>query len=442
MNRSIRSRSTVAIVSVLTLFACTGSGDGDTASPSSESLEPQTISVMVSGDPEELEAYRQVAEAYEASQDTVSVDLIEIAERDELIARLSTSIAGGKPPDLFLLNYRYYGQFQAKGALASLDPYLASSSAFAADEFYPEAMEAFQDDGQQTCMPQNVSSLVVYYNEDLFAKAGLDVPKPGWQWIAMVHDALRLTKDTDGDGSIDQYGLGVDPEIIRIAPFIWSNGAELVDDQAHPTTFTIEDPKAVQAIQGFLSLRSTVGVTPTDEEAESEDFETRFLNGSLGMIMESRRVVPTFRTIEDFEWDVVALPEYRSPSSILHSDAYCMPAQAEHQDAAWNYLEFALGPQGQQVAAETGRTVPSLISVANSDAFLDPTQSPANSQVFLDNIPVVRSVPHISTWPEIEDITNGLIEEAYYEPGGGEAAELAAAIVAQTEPLFARAEEG
>lgn len=442
MNRSIRNRSALMVLCVLTLVACTGGGD-DAATPSADaSLEPQTISVMVAGDPEELEAYRQVAEAYDESQDTVSVNLIEIAERDDLIARLSTSIAGGNPPDLFLLNYRYYGQFQAKGALASLDPYLQASSAYSADEFYPEAMEAFQDDGQQTCMPQNVASLVVYYNEDLFAEANLDAPAPGWKWIAMVQAALKLTKDTDDDGTIDQYGLGVDPEIIRVAPFIWSNGSELVDDQAHPTRFTIDDPKAVQAIQGFLSLRSTVGVTPTDEEAEAEDFETRFLNGSLGMLMESRKVVPTFRTIEDFDWDVAALPEYGSPSSILHSDAYCMPTDAEHKDAAWNYLEFALGPQGQEVAAQTGRTVPSLISVANSTAFLDPAQSPANSQVFLDNIPVVQSVPHISTWPEIEDITNGLFEEAYYEPGGGEAGELAAAIVAQTEPLFARAEEG
>ena len=252
--------------------------DADAEDPEpSGGADPQEISVMVSGDPEELEAYRLVAQGFEASRSDVTVNLIEIADRDEMIARLGTSIAGGDPPDLFLLNYRYYGQFQAKGALEPLNAYLQSSEAFSAEEFYPEAMVAFQDDGEQTCMPQNVSSLVVYYNEKLFKQAGVAYPEPNWSWISMVQAAMKLTKDTDGDGAIDQYGLGVDPEIIRVAPFIWSNKGTLTNDEADPTRYTLTTPEATQAIQAFLDLRSRAGVTPTDEEAESADFESRFL---------------------------------------------------------------------------------------------------------------------------------------------------------------------
>ena len=113
------------------------------------------------------------------------------------------------------------------------------------------------------------------------------------------------------------------------------------------------------------------------------------------MIMESRKVVPAFRTIEDFDWNVAALPVHQVPATILHSDAYCMTADADDKDAAWAYLEYALGTEGQQIAAATGRTVPSMRAVAESDVFLDPTASPADSQVFLDNIPLLRVVPHI-----------------------------------------------
>ncbi|MGH2540223.1 MAG: extracellular solute-binding protein, partial [Actinomycetota bacterium] len=190
-------------------------------------------------------------------------------------------------------------------------------------------------------------------------------------------------------------------------------------------------------------LRGVAGVTPTDEEAESQSFEERFLDGTLAMMMESRKVVPSFRTITDFEWDVAQLPVHRRPATILHSDAYCMTAASEHKDQAWTFLEFALGPEGQRVAAATGRTVPSLRSVAESDAFLDPSVPPTSSQVFLDNIPFIRAVPHIETWPEIEDVANALLEEAYYEPGGhGEAGELVVAILDRTAPSFERANEG
>ena len=275
------------------------------------------------------------------------------AERDELIARLSTSIAGGEPPDLFLMNYRYYGQFAARGALEPVGPYLAGSDAFSAEDFFDTAMTPFRWDGEQMCLPQNVSSLVVYYNADLFEAADVALPTEGWTWDDMVSTAEKLTRDDDGDGTTDVYGLGVDPEIIRIAPFIWSNGGTLVDDETAPTQFAL-DANAVVAMQRFFDLRTVQGVTPTDEEAEAEDLESRFINGRLAMLMESRRVVPTFRTIDSFAWDVAGLPSLGSPVSILHSDAYCMTAGGDDKDAAWRFMEFALGPEGQRIASGDG----------------------------------------------------------------------------------------
>jgi len=434
----MRARPFAAVLtSVLVLTACPGS---DEPAPD----EPTTLSVWVSGDPEETQAFVDVAEGFEATQDAIEVDVVQIAERDDLIARLSTAFAGGEPPDLFLMNYRYLGQFESKGALEPVGPSLDASDALSSEEFYPEAMTVFQVGGEQVCMPQNVSSLVLYYNEDLFAGAGIDPPPAeGWKWNDMVAAATELTQDADDDGAPDIYGLGTDVEIIRVAPFVWSNGGEVVDDPVNPTRFTIGSLKAIQPIQAFLDLRGVAGVTPTDEEAESANFETRFLDGSLAMMMESRKVVPSFRTITDFEWDVAQLPVHKQPATILHSDAYCMTAASEHKDQAWEYLEYALGPDGQTIAAATGRTVPSLRSIAESDAFLDPSVPPASSRVFLDNIPYIRAVPHIATWPEIEDVVNALLEEAYYEPTGrGEAGEMVVSILDQTESLFERANEG
>ena len=427
MRGAVRLRSAFVVAFVVIAMGC-GAGSGG---------QDMRITVMVAGDAEEIEAYRAVVDAFDASQDEIDAELLPFAERDELIARLSTSIAGGQPPDLFLMNYRYYGQFAARGALEPIGPYVRDSAAFSSEDFFDTAMTPFEWDGEQMCLPQNVSSLVVYYNADLFEAAGAALPKDGWTWNDMVSAAEQLTRDDDGDGTTDVYGLGVEPEVIRIAPFVWSNGGTLVDDEASPTSFAL-DASAVVAMQRFFDLRTVQGVTPTDEEAESEDLENRFLNGRLGMLMESRRVVPTFRTIEAFTWDVAGLPAFGSPVSVLHSDAYCMTADSDAKDGAWRFMEFALGPEGQRITSEAGRTVPSLRSVAGSDAFLDPDADPAHAQVFLDQIPSLRAVPVISTWPEIEDTANGLLEEAYY--GGGRALEVAVELATQTRDQFARAE--
>ena len=289
------------------------------------------------------------------------------------------------------MNYRFYGQFAARGTLEPVAVPPGLRRVLEAD-FFDTALTPFRWDGEQVCLPQNVSSLVVYYNTDLFRRAGVALPKDGWSWDDMVAAATKLTRDRDGDGTVDTYGLGVDPEIIRVAPFIWSNGGRAgrrrdVADAVRPGR------GAVVALDQFFDLRTVHGVTPTDEEAEAEDFVSRFLNGRLGMLMESRRVVPTLRTITDFEWDVAGTPCCDAPASVLHSDAYCMTEGSDAKDEAWRFMEYALGPEGQRIASEAGRTVPSLRSVAETEAFLDPNEPPANAQVFLDQIPYLRSVP-------------------------------------------------
>ena len=82
--------------------------------------------------------------------------------------------------------------------------------------------------------------------------------------------------------------------------------------------------------------------------------------------------------------------------------------------------------------------MPSLREVAESDAFLDPDQKPANSQVFLDAIPTIRNVPTVSTWPEIEDAAEPILENGMYR--GKPVDEVVAEVDAATRPLFARAE--
>ena len=156
------------------------------------------------------------------------------------------------------------------------------------------------------------------------------------------------------------------------------------------------------------------------------------------MVLSSRRATPNFRTITRFHWDVAPLPVFKEQAGILHSDAYCMTTASKNKDAAWNFMEFALGPEGQRITARSGRTVPSLKEIANSEAFLDPNAKPANSKVFLDGIPSIRQVPSLSTWPEIEDAAEGILEDALYE--GAPADEVAANLDADTKAIFARAE--
>jgi multiple sugar transport system substrate-binding protein len=243
-----------------------------------------------------------------------------------------------------------------------------------------------------------------------------------------------LTVDHDGDGTIDQYGLGIEPSLFRLAPFVWQNDAPLVDDLQHPSRLTLTRPPSLAALQWFIDLRQVHGVVPDRVEEASQDSESRFIAGTTAMFLNSRRGTPTYRQIEAFTWDVAPLPQGKVAAGILHSDAYCMSSATKRKEEAWTFIEFANSPAGQRTIAASGRTVPSLLSVANSSAFLDPTQPPARARVWLDTAPLLRRVPVISTWQEIESTADVEIERAFY--GDITADEAAALILQRTEEYF------
>lgn len=435
----VRALSALATVLVLAF------GTACSAAPSASGA----VQVLLFGDPEELAAYGTLIDAYHERSGENRVELVEASDRADLIARLSTSIAGGEPPDVFLMNYRYYGQFAAKNAIAPLDERLGTGAGqLDPDELYPEALAAFQWQGRQLCLPQNVSSLVVYYNRELFQRFGVPEPKPGWTWNELVATAQAMTRDagglpirageSDGASPVATWGLGVEPTLIRIAPFVWSAGGDIVDDPDAPTRLTFDDPVAEEVLRQFVDLRVAYGVVPTDQEVEAQDDETRFANGGLAMVLSSRRLTPTLRAVDGLDWDVAPLPVHREVAGILHSDAYCLTSASGRQDAAWDFVRFALGAEGQRIIAGTGRTVPSNIAVSRSAAFLDPAKPPRNARVFLDAVDTIRRTPTISTWPEIEDVTDGILENALYR--GDPLDEVITALDEQTRPVFARGE--
>jgi multiple sugar transport system substrate-binding protein len=403
------------------------------------------------GDPAEASAYEEIVAAFEDQNPSIDVQIEYVPNATDFYTRLATGYAAGLAPDVFLINYRRYGQFAARDALVPVGPLLEASENLDVEDYYPEPLEAFQFNGELMCLPQNLSSLVVYYNRDLFDAAGVAYPEAGWTWDDFLAAAKTLTIDINGDGLTDQHGLGVENSLIRFTPFIWQAGGELVDDVDRPKTLTIDTPEAREGIQFFIDLSLVHKVVPTEAEVLAISDEDRFINGTTAMLLQSRRVVPTLRQIESFTWDVAPLPQHEEAAGILHSDAYCMSATTENQAAAWKFIEFANGPEGQQLAARVGRTVPSLKAVAESPVFLGPRGGvatgtgfdrfapPASARVYLDTVPQIRRVPSISTWPEVEEAFQNTLGRAFY---GEVPLEDAIAIAkARSEQAFQRAAE-
>ena len=417
-----------ALLLALLASACGGSPTASTSGDAPTS--GAELQLLLFGGPEEVEGYEAMTAEFEDANPGYTVTVTPVANQDDLLAKLATSFSAGDPPDVFLINFRKYGQFAEQGVLRPVQSYLDASEVLSEDDFVAPPLDAFRFDGQTlTCQPQNVSSLAIYYNVDLFEQRQIPLPETGWTW----DDFLTAAKALTGDGT---YGVGTEPSLIRVAPFVWSNGGDVTDDPITPTALTLDDGPAREALDFFLDLSLVHGVVPPDVEEQSEDAESRFMRGGLGMYLNSRKSVPTLRAIDGFTWDVAPLPVAPGgePVTILHSDAYCIAEGTDNEDAAWKLIEFAMSARGQEILAESGRTVPSRIDVLESPAFLEPDKPPRSSVVFVDNARIARATPHTATWLQVENAADDILEAMFY--GRIEREEGMRRLLEDTAPLF------
>lgn len=376
--------------------------------PSSPEGDGSAVVFQVHGEAEETAVFRTIADEFQR-RSGAGVELVEVGEDEDHIAKLVTAFAGGEPPDVFLINYREYAQFADRGVIEPVGPHL-DDIGIDLSKYYPQPIEAFSYGGTLQCMPQNVSSLVVYLNLKVFRAAGVPVPKNGWTWDDFRRTAQRLTSE-------GTYGLGLEPKVIRLAPFVWANGGELVDDLTRPTRFLLDEPAAREALTFLVGLVRDDRVVPSEQEQAAEDLETRFINDKLAMYLGSRKDTPVFREVSGLKWDVAPLPRGRTQAGILHSDAYCISESTDNLEDALELVRYAVGVDGQTIGAFSGRVVPVLRAVATSPAFLDPARPPRHSNVFLDAVSYIRRTPVIPTWPEIEAKTDELMTRLFFDDG-------------------------
>src|SRR5690554_3440622 len=138
---------------------------------------------------EHLEALEDLIADFEATHEGITIDYTFVPYGDYFV-RLQTDFAAGNPPDVFELNFENFATFASRGTLLPLDDYLTEDKR---DFFYGAALDAFASGGTQYALPISFSTVVMYYNKDMFDAAGLDYPTDDWTWAEVEAAGLALT---------------------------------------------------------------------------------------------------------------------------------------------------------------------------------------------------------------------------------------------------------
>lgn len=160
--------------------------------------EDVTIKYMTfSAAPNYLKELDATIAAFEAEHPGIKVEY-ETAAWDAYFTKLQTVVAAKQAPDAFELNYENFVTYADKGALADLTPLIAADTGFSTDVYNPTALAAFAQDGKQLGLVESFSNVVLFYNKDLFDKAGVAYPTADWTWTEELAAAQKLTDTANG----------------------------------------------------------------------------------------------------------------------------------------------------------------------------------------------------------------------------------------------------
>jgi multiple sugar transport system substrate-binding protein len=299
---------------------------------------------------------------------------------------------------MFLNNIPSYA---ARGVLAPLDERIARDG-FNTDAYHPGLLAIFSYQGEVYGFARDNDTNVLYFNQDLFDEAGVDYPSEDWQWDDIRAAASALTV-RDERGRATQYGLALEKN--RYPQWVYQNGGSVFDDPLESTEFLMDQPEAIEAIQFIADMILVDGSVPSfDAMAQLGSTTELFSTGRVAMVMTNAARIPTFMGA-GFAWDVAPLPA--GPDGIrantLGGAGYVKSATSEHPEAAWTFLKFLAGPEGQSIFASTGVAVPaSFADPAVAATFVDACPETVSCDIFISETERGRLAPMFPDWREIE----------------------------------------
>ena len=325
--------------------------------------------------------YKGMIEKFqEAHADTIGKIDVQITTQDEYDTTLTGMMTAGDLPDVFYVGPEDVEQFAENGYIENLTPYL-DSMGVSTDGLMRNVLNSYRYNGEAIgegdlyALPKDSSVFAYAYNQDLFDAAGIPYPDPEkpYAYDEFVEVCKQLTKDTDGDGEIDQWGCGF-ANMYMLHQFVWSNGAAFTSEDGK--TITIDTPEFKEALQKFVDLTLVHKVTPSVEQDASLGVYQRWLAGQEGFYACGTWDVAAFMDPETFpyHWNLCLYPTLSTGKSMtwLGTVGYCVSASNPNKEEAVELINFlSTDPDGQREVSgiTTGNSIqiPNIIELAEGE---------------------------------------------------------------------------
>lgn len=393
--RTVAVVGVVAMVVLVGMLALSnGSEDKEPTSGATPTPRVTDIEFAVWGSAAEIEAYQGVVDDYSASSKDTNVTL---ASWPDAAAMLEDLRSGAAKPDLYLLPRSELAETIAEKRNRPLLDLALEREIPIGDDFARDAVSAFSVDDDLQCMPYTTSPMVIYYNNELvdfeaMAEAGL--PTPAEDHTEWNFAEFRAAAEFASRPRQKTRGVYIEPTLRGLAPFIYSGGGKIFDDESEPKSLALGEDDSTGALRQTLELLRDPRLTLSTKQLEQRPALEWFKRGRLAMIAGFRDITPELRATEGLSFDVLPMPSLGADQTVGELNGVCLaPGRPARVESSANFLSYLVSDEAVARVADTGYIQPTKLTVAFSPDFLQPGLAPENSMVFNNVVPSIVLQP-------------------------------------------------
>lgn len=326
------------------------------------------------------ETQEKLAEAFMAANPNVTVVLDGPAEGyAEGVQRLLREAVAGTAPDVAYVGLNRWRILEDRGLTQPLDPFLPADPMAAG--YTPALLSLGEFEGVQHALGTSASTMVMYVNPDLVQQAGGSMEDFPTDFDGIIELAAKI--DALGDNI---EGVWIDRHDWRFQSLLGAHGGRPMT--ADESDITFDQPPGLAAAALYQRFVSEGGMSSMSQN----DARQAFPAGTLGIFFESSSLLTRFEegAAGNFDVTVLGTPVVAEENVYFPtggSAIVMLTDDPETQAAAWDYIAFVTGPDGQKIIVENTGYAPANKIVLDDDAYLgayyaaNPNAKVAHAQV-------------------------------------------------------------
>ena len=260
----------------------------------------------------------------------------------------TTALNSGEGPDVGYMYNEMFPTYIDAGAVEDMSSYVTDED----KKEYKYLSNGNMMDGQYVWPLVTGVPFVLYYNEDILNALGEKAPET---WDDFARICQEATKDTDGDGKVDQYGFACGMNTSDIGAMqilnayyysaLWQNGGQVYNDDLKSVSFADEAGKeAVTWLKGLTSYMNEDFMSLSWSDAFSNVFGAG--KAAFGITRSSQTDGTTFaETYPDLNWNFVTSLKNKDFGTFGATDCLTLMSACEDKDLAMDFIKYVTGSE-------------------------------------------------------------------------------------------------